>query len=107
MSTERDRPAAGDALGAMGEHASVVREEAVQTAIGRLEQQADLDERDRRTIEDLADRLVGGLLASPTAALVAGDEDCVETALALFADDAGPRASVEAREEPARAPSGD
>jgi glutamyl-tRNA reductase len=69
------------ALTAMYDHGESVRREAVETALARLD---GLDADQQAEVEALADRLVEGLLASPTASLVTADDEQIGTALALF-----------------------
>jgi glutamyl-tRNA reductase len=56
--------------------------------MSKLEAQGDLNDEQRETVEDLADALVGQLLAAPTRSLrdAAGEDDweTIRTALQLF-----------------------
>lgn len=70
------------ALSAMYDHGESVSGEAVEKALTKLD---GLDADEQAEVEALAERLVEGLLAPPTASLVTADDDeQVQTALALF-----------------------
>lgn len=105
--TDRDHPSTADALIAMAEHSQAVRSEAVETAIRRLETRGDLDERERAAVQTLADRLVGRLLAPPVAGTLAGEDEHVETALSLFAEESDPATSTGGGEDGIAVHSGD
>ena len=82
------RKRADDAISAMYAGADRVKAREVDRAISRLEAHSDVSDVERETIEDLADSLVGQLLAAPTRSLwdAAGEDDweTIRTALELF-----------------------
>lgn len=103
------------AVAAMYDRGEAVGEAAVEKALSKLSADGDdLDPETRAAIETLADRLVDGLLAPPAAGLAAGDEETIETALALFGADAErtdrrstDSGSAESESDPAAARVGD
>ncbi|WP_193309083.1 glutamyl-tRNA reductase [Halorubrum halophilum] len=82
------RKRADDAISAMYAGADRVKAREVDRAVSKLEAQGDLTDEQRETVEDLADALVGQLLAAPTRSLrdAAGEDDweTIRTALQLF-----------------------
>ena len=82
------RKRADDAISAMYAGADRVKAREVDRAVSKLESQGDLTEAQRKTVEDMADALVGQLLAAPTRSLrdAAGEDDweTIRTALQLF-----------------------
>ncbi|WP_280587833.1 glutamyl-tRNA reductase [Halorubrum sp. Boch-26] len=82
------RKRADDAISAMYAGADRVKGREVDRAISKLESQGDLTEEQRETVADMADALVGQLLAAPTSSLrdAAGEDDweTIRTALRLF-----------------------
>ncbi|MFC7323061.1 glutamyl-tRNA reductase [Halorubrum rutilum] len=82
------RKRADDAISAMYAGADRVKAREVDRALSKLESQGDLTEAQRETVEDMADALVGQLLAAPTSSLrdAAGEDDweTIRTALRLF-----------------------
>ncbi|GAB3695950.1 glutamyl-tRNA reductase [Halorubrum pallidum] len=82
------RKRADDAISAMYAGADRVKAREVDRAVSKLESQGDLTEAQRETVEDMADALVGQLLAAPTRSLrdAAGEDDweTIRTALRLF-----------------------
>ncbi|EMA66782.1 glutamyl-tRNA reductase [Halorubrum aidingense JCM 13560] len=85
------RKRADDAISAMYAGADRVKAREVDRALSRLEAHGDLNAAQRETVEDLADALVGQLLAAPTRSLrdAAGEDDweTIRTALRLFDPD--------------------
>jgi glutamyl-tRNA reductase len=105
------RKRADNAISAMYAGADRVKAREVDRAISRLEAHGDLNAAQRETVEDLADALVGQLLAAPTRSLrdAAGEDDweTIRTALQLFDPDfdAPPeRPGLGAEDGPANAP---
>lgn len=82
--SSRPDPEVLTALETVAAHGEDVRAEAVETALQRLEAEESLSADERAAVEALADRLVGRLLATPTATLLGADADDAETALTLF-----------------------
>jgi len=82
------RKRADDAISAMYAGADRVKAREVDRALSKLESQGELTEAQRETVEDMADALVGQLLAAPTSSLrdAAGEDDweTIRTALRLF-----------------------
>jgi glutamyl-tRNA reductase len=82
------RKRADDAISAMYAGADRVKAREVDRALSRLESQGGLTDEQRETVEDMADALVGQLLAAPTSSLrdAAGEDDweTIRTALRLF-----------------------
>ena len=82
------RKRADDAISAMYAGADRVKAREVDRAVSKLEAQGELTDEQRETVEDLADALVGQLLAAPTRSLrdAAGEDDweTIRTALRLF-----------------------
>lgn len=82
------RKRADDAISAMYASADRVKAREVDRAISRLEAHEEVTDEQRATVEDLADALVGQLLAAPTRSLrdAAGEDDweTIRTALQLF-----------------------
>ena len=82
------RKRADDAISAMYAGADRVKAREVDRAVSRLEAHGEVSDVERETIEDLADSLVGQLLAAPTRSLrdAAGEDDweTIRTALKLF-----------------------
>ena len=82
------RKRADAAISAMYAGADRVKAREVDRALSKLESQGDLTEAQRETVEDMADALVGQLLAAPTSSLrdAAGEDDweTIRTALRLF-----------------------
>ncbi len=82
------RKRADDAISAMYASADRVKAREVDRALSKLEAQGGLTEEQRETVEDMADALVGQLLAAPTSSLrdAAGEDDweTIRTALQLF-----------------------
>jgi glutamyl-tRNA reductase len=82
------RKRADDAISAMYAGADRVKAREVDRALSKLESQGELSEAQRETVEDMADALVGQLLAAPTSSLrdAAGEDDweTIRTALRLF-----------------------
>ena len=82
------RKRADDAISAMYAGADRVKAREVEQAISRLEAHGEMDDEQREIVEDLADSLVGQLLAVPTHSLrdAAGEDDweTIRTALTLF-----------------------
>ena len=82
------RKRADDAISAMYAGADRVKAREVDRALSRLESQGGLTDEQRETVEDMADALVGQLLAAPTSSLrdAAGEDDweTIRTALQLF-----------------------
>ncbi|WP_418286140.1 glutamyl-tRNA reductase [Halorubrum sp. DTA46] len=98
------RKRADDAISAMYAGADRVKAREVDRAVSRLEAQGGLSDEQRETVEDLADALIGQLLAAPTRSLrdAAGEDDweTIRTALTLFdpefnAPPEGPGAAAE------------
>ena len=85
------RKRADDAISAMYAGADRVKARELDRAMSKLEAQGDLTDAQRETVEDLADALVGQLLAAPTRSLrdAAGEDDweTIRTALRLFDPD--------------------
>ena len=100
------RQQADEAISTMYESAELVKERELRTALSRLEAQGEVTEAQRETVEDLADALVGQLLAAPTKSLrdAAAEDDwtTIQTALDLFdpefGDDSQPPAADRPRE---------
>jgi glutamyl-tRNA reductase len=82
------RKRADEAISAMYEGAERVKSRELETALSKLDSQGGLTDRQRETVESLADALVGQLLAAPTKSLreAAADDDwtTIQTALHLF-----------------------
>ncbi|ELZ51191.1 glutamyl-tRNA reductase [Halorubrum distributum JCM 9100] len=82
------RKRADDAISAMYAGADQVKARELDRAMSKLEAQGGLTDEQRETVEDLADALVGQLLAAPTRSLrdAAGEDDweTIRTALRLF-----------------------
>ncbi|MDZ5811872.1 glutamyl-tRNA reductase [Halorubrum sp. AD140] len=82
------RKRADDAISAMYAGADRVKAREVDRAISRLEAQGGLTDEQRETVADMANALVGQLLAAPTSSLrdAAGEDDweTIRTALRLF-----------------------
>lgn len=82
------RKRADDAISAMYAGADRVKAREVDRALSKLESQGDLTDEQRETVADMADALVGQLLAAPTSSLrdAAGEDDweTIRTALQLF-----------------------
>ena len=82
------RKRADDAISAMYAGADRVKARELDRAMSKLEAQGDLTDEQRETVADLADALVGQLLAAPTRSLrdAAGEDDweTIRTALQLF-----------------------
>jgi glutamyl-tRNA reductase len=82
------RKRADDAISAMYAGADRVKAREVDRALSKLESQGGLTDEQRETVEDMADALVGQLLAAPTSSLrdAAGEDDweTIRTALRLF-----------------------
>ncbi len=82
------RKRADDAISAMYAGADRVKAREVERAMSKLEAQGDLSDDQRETVENMADALVGQLLAAPTRSLrdAAGEDDweTIRTALQLF-----------------------
>ena len=82
------RKRADDAISAMYAGADRVKAREVERAVSRLEAHGEVSDEQRETVEDLADSLVGQLLAAPTRSLrdAAGEDDweTIRTALKLF-----------------------
>ncbi|MUW15808.1 glutamyl-tRNA reductase, partial [Halorubrum sp. CBA1125] len=82
------RKRADDAISAMYAGADRVKARELDRALSKLEAQGGLTDDQRETVEDLADALVGQLLAAPTRSLrdAAGEDDweTIRTALDLF-----------------------
>ncbi|OYR53160.1 glutamyl-tRNA reductase, partial [Halorubrum sp. Ea1] len=82
------RKRADDAISAMYAGADRVKAREVDRALSKLEAQGDLTDEQRETVSDMADALVGQLLAAPTSSLrdAAGEDDweTIRTALRLF-----------------------
>jgi len=82
------RKRADNAISAMYAGADRVKAREVDRAVSKLEAQGGLTDEQRETVEDLADALVGQLLAAPTRSLrdAAGEDDweTIRTALRLF-----------------------
>ena len=90
------RKRADDAISAMYAGADRVKARELDRAMSKLEAQGDLTDEQRETVADLADALVGQLLAAPTRSLrdAAGEDDweTIRTALRLFDPDFTPTA---------------
>jgi glutamyl-tRNA reductase len=99
------RKRADDAISAMYAGADRVKARELDRAMSKLESQGELTDEQRETVEDLADALVGQLLAAPTRSLrdAAGEDDweTIRTALGLFDPDFTPKAD-DATESDAR-----
>jgi len=82
------RKRADDAISAMYAGADRVKAREVDRALSKLESQGGLTDEQRETVSDMADALVGQLLAAPTSSLrdAAGEDDweTIRTALQLF-----------------------
>ncbi|MFB6235814.1 MAG: glutamyl-tRNA reductase [Halopenitus sp.] len=82
------RKRADEVISAMYESADSMKSREVDTAISQLEAQGGLTAEQRETVADMADALVGQLLAAPTKSLreAAGEDDwtTIQTALQLF-----------------------
>mgnify|MGYP006422995645 CR=1 FL=1 len=82
------RKRADDAISAMYADADRMKAREVDRAVSKLETQGGLTDAQRETVADMADALVGQLLAAPTRSLrdAAGEDDweTVRTALRLF-----------------------
>ncbi|WP_224450205.1 glutamyl-tRNA reductase [Haloprofundus salilacus] len=82
------RKRADDAISTMYESAEAVKRREVQTALSKLDAQGEMTDEQRKTVEALADALVGQLLAAPTKSLrdAAADDDwtTIQTAMQLF-----------------------
>ena len=82
------RKRADDAISAMYAGADRVKAREVDRAVSKLTAQGELSDEQRETVEDMADALVGQLLAAPTRSLrdAAGEDDweTIRTALRLF-----------------------
>ncbi|WP_424014934.1 glutamyl-tRNA reductase [Halorubrum xinjiangense] len=82
------RKRADDAISAMYAGADQVKARELDRAMSKLEAQGGLTDEQRETVADLADALVGQLLAAPTRSLrdAAGEDDweTIRTALRLF-----------------------
>ena len=113
------RRRADEAVSAMYEGAERVKSREVREAITKLDAQGELTDGQRETVEDLADALVGQLLAAPTKSLreAAENDDwtTIQTAMQLFDPDfggapggpppgVGPNASDEVDGEAGRGP---
>ena len=89
------RKRADDAISAMYAGADRVKARELDRAMSKLEAQGDLTDEQRQTVADLADALVGQLLAAPTRSLrdAAGEDDweTIRTALRLFDPDFTPK----------------
>jgi glutamyl-tRNA reductase len=89
------RKRADDAISAMYAGADRVKARELDRAMSKLEAQGDLTDEQRETVADLADALVGQLLAAPTRSLrdAAGEDDweTIRTALRLFDPDFTPK----------------
>ena len=87
------RKRADEAVSAMYENAEALKRREVETALSKLEAQGELTERQRESVESLADALVGKLLAAPTKSLreAAAEDDwnTIQTAMRLFDPDFG------------------
>ncbi len=100
------RKRADDAISAMYAGADRIKAREVDRAVSRLEAHGELNDEQRTTVEDLADSLVGQLLAAPTRSLrdAAGEDDweTIRTALKLFDPefDAPPKRPSEAGSGP-------
>ena len=104
------RKRADDAISAMYAGADRVKARELDRAVSKLEAQGDLSDEQRETVENLADALVGQLLAAPTRSLrdAAGEDDweTIRTALRLFDPDFTPTADTPEEAEPAGAGAG-
>lgn len=82
------RKRADEVIGAMRAGADRVKRRELETALEKLDAQGGLTPRQRETVEDLADALVGHLMAAPTKSLreAAGEDDweTIATAIRLF-----------------------
>ena len=82
------RKRADEVVAAMHESADRVKRRELETALQKLEAQGELTDEQRETVEDLADALVGQLMAAPTKSLreAAGEDDweTIATAIRLF-----------------------
>ncbi|TKX69908.1 glutamyl-tRNA reductase [Halorubrum sp. SP9] len=82
------RKRADDAISAMYAGADRVKARELDRAMSKLEAQGELTDEQRETVADMADALVGQLLAAPTRSLrdAAGEDDweTIRTALQLF-----------------------
>jgi glutamyl-tRNA reductase len=87
------RRRADEAIRAMYESADRMKAREVDRALSKLDAQGDLTDEQRATVEDLADSLVGQLLAAPTKSLreAAAEDDwtTIQTAMHLFDPDFG------------------
>ena len=106
------RQRADDAIQAMYQAAEQVKDREYERAVAKLETQEPLTEKQKSIINDMAEALVGQLLAAPTKSLrdaaVEDDWSTIQTAMTLFNPEfestgptfdypqAGPRASEEA-----------
>jgi len=90
------RKRADDAISAMYASADRMKAREVDRAVSKLETQGGLTEAQRETVADMADALVGQLLAAPTRSLrdAAGEDDweTIRTALRLFDPEFTPEA---------------
>ncbi|CDK41081.1 glutamyl-tRNA reductase [Halorubrum sp. AJ67] len=97
------RKRADDAISSMYAGADQVKARELDRAMSKLEAQGDLTEAQRETVEDLADALVGQLLAAPTRSLrdAAGEDDweTIRTALRLFDPEFTPEADEAAESD--------
>ena len=104
------RKRADDAISAMYAGADQVKARELDRAMSKLEAQGDLSDEQRETVEDLADALVGQLLAAPTRSLrdAAGEDDweTIRTALRLFDPEFTPKTDAPEDAEPAGAGTG-
>ena len=104
------RKRADDAISAMYAGADRVKARELDRAMSKLEAQGDLTDEQRETVEDLADALVGQLLAAPTRSLrdAAGEDDweTIRTALQLFDPEFTPQAGGPEEADPADAGTG-
>ncbi len=82
------RKRADAVVAAMHESADRVKRRELETALEKLKRQGDLTDEQRETVTDLADALVGQLMAAPTKSLreAAGEDDweTIATAIRLF-----------------------
>ncbi|MFB6073964.1 MAG: hypothetical protein ABEJ89_03030 [Haloarculaceae archaeon] len=83
--TKESDPAAADrAVADIRERGQAIRDRQVAEAVRKLEAKRDLDDRERKVLEALGDRLVDRLLAVPESALEAADAETARTARDLF-----------------------
>ena len=87
------RKRADEVVATMRESADRVKRRELEMALSKLESQGDLTDEQRETVVDLADALVGQLMAAPTKSLreAAGEDDweTIATAIRLFDPDFG------------------